>query len=216
MKALFHICFILFFFIFPSCNEKIDIPSVTYYSDIPLNDRFIYKIGDKLVYKCSDGTSVAVTVTNYLFWTNVTTGYEYIDPHLRFVVKKMQQQRITIASSSDIWNNAINTICSSNSFTSRCYIISTDVDNWEEGEDPNSWIMNSCNIEIPGPMFKNEAERTQFISFNNKSYQKVYSASRNVGNNNLKLYWNLKYGIIRFESVVEGKQEIWDLESPKM
>lgn len=212
MKGTCHFCLTLLLCILSNCWENNgDSTGEADIDEIPIKDRFVYSIGDKLTYKGIDGITNTFLVKDYLFWTEsgiVTDMFGGSHPW------KRDQQRIIFESSSESWQKALSIIYASDSFASSCFIIYSINTIYDTTGSPYCWLLNGCNF-VSSPIFAESGVKSSAISFNNNSYQKVYFSSRNSGNNSFTVYWNLKYGIIRFESVIEGKQEIWDLENPK-
>jgi hypothetical protein len=205
MKSLYSISSVMLsFMLFISCGGKNNNPP----EEIPVEDRFIYNLGDTLIYKCSDGSADTVNVKDYRLWT--TTG-STTDMYGNEHIFERQLQRIIIESSSDNWNRILRIVLSGDDFIYHCYIIETIETVYDTDGNPFCWIINGCNYGGGLPIFAESNVKYPEISFNNNSYKKVYFDSRNLENNSYKIYWNLKYGIIRFESFTDGTLVTWDL-----
>lgn len=210
MKTFFGIYLVFLLCILISCGENNGPNVKTTYNEIPDKDRFIYELGDALIYQCSDGSSISFSVIDYKFWTETSSssllGTQY--------QSETQLQRVIIESSSDNWNSIFKKVFSSEDFIFPCYSIETIYTVFDSNGNPACWIVNGCNGE--GTVFAESGVMYAEISINNNSYQKVYFDSRDAENISYKIYWNLKYGIIRFECIDDGNELIWDLEDPKM
>lgn len=211
MKGLCHICLILFVCIQTSCKEKVQ----AVIDEIPVEDRFVYSKGDTLTYKCSDGTTNAVLVKDYQFWTQtpigIETWYGGSGPWIR------DRQRITIESLSDRWQKVLSVIWGNSLEISSCFIIDTSLRPYDENGNPFCSLINRCDYaDWFSAMDGSQCCAEQ--SFNGHLYKKLYYFNSFLGveSNSYTVYFNLKYGIIRFESVIDGKQEIWDLVNPKL
>jgi len=174
-----------------------------FFDKIPLEERFIFKKGDTLNYKCNNGSTFKVYIKDYKFWTETGTSQigntewtSYID-----------FQTIILETLSNEWNIAFGSV-----FESNCFIIHTSGMPCDDNNRVTQ-ITNGC--ELGGSIFVNAGcVIAQEITLNNRLYKKVYSFPKFNENYSLDICWNLKYGIILFESINEGTVLKWDLESP--
>jgi len=208
MNTFFNTSLVLFsLIIIISCQEK-DNPVEIH--EIPIEDRFLYDKGDTLFYKCSDGSVDTSAIKDYRFWTIAGTSRNMFGNEIRY---ETDLQRIMIESPSNQWNDILKVVLSSDDVNHPCFIIETVETIYDANENPYCWIINGCNYEGGLPIVAEGDVKYTEISFNNNSYKKVHFDSRENGENSFKVYWNLKYGIIRFESVYNGALLTWDLES---
>ena len=190
----------LFIFLITLCflNEC----KYSYVNEIPEEDRYVYEEGDILIYKCSDGQN------NTFFVKEASLLFRPIGSYAQ------EYQTILIESINDRWYKYLN--LSSWITPTPCY--KTYVDSWTgyEGARPNVNVSYGCgdfyeSIRV-GYGWEVDFEET---TFNNKQYYKVYFDTKENSPNKdsvFDIYWNLKYGIIRFVGYSEFDTLYWDLE----
>ncbi|WP_340112552.1 hypothetical protein [Maribellus mangrovi] len=210
MKKLIFI-FILPLVLFGCGKESREIPLY----EIPVEDRFIYKNGDNLLYNCSDGSSLLIKIENVSLTTQTWTfnGWFSAEP-----VFKYHSYLIAYKVSDESWNTLINEtfefLGEQNDAENIGYIsslthyISTGLH--EDGR-PCTSISSSYGDFIASSCIEYEE-----ISINNTSYLKVYHHSFDSGTDeplesNVEMFWNLKYGIIQFKGTTGDTTKTWDL-----
>ena len=95
---------------------------------------------------------------------------------------------------------------------SRCFRINTlpKYDDINIENFPWCDLLNGCEYAGSRVLAENLIHYDEKI-FDDKSYKKVYYQSRGDMNNGFEIYWNLKYGIIRFVGISNGTKLIWQL-----
>ena len=193
----------LFIFLITLCFLN-ECNSYDFVNAIPKEDRYVYEEGDSLIYKCSDGqnSTFFVKVVSRVFLPIFSYTQEY--------------QTIVIESINDRWYKYLN--WPSWLTPTPCY--KTYVDSWTGGghEDarPKVNVSSGCGgfyeSSRIGYGWEVDFEDT---TFNNKQYYKVYFDTKENSPNKdsvYDIYWNLKYGIIRFVGYSEFDTLYWDLE----
>lgn len=207
MKSLIKISLLLLsIIILIACEKKNEFKAIF---EIPVEERCIFKKGDTLLYMCNDGSTDTACIIYVDFWTHIqphTSSWSIITPY------KMDNQKIVIEALFNDWNLNLNNFWTKipsqgNRFNSPCYGIQTigsPTDNF-----PTTSVVNGC--EWSGWGIASGRVNIIEITLNGKKYKKVYGYPK--GNSSgWKIYWNLKYGIIRFEFISDGSTIIWDLE----
>lgn len=196
MRALTKICIPLFsFFSIIACKKEIPLEEVV--NRIPIEERCVFTEGDILLYSCSDGSTDTAVVLNVEFKTQTGTTTGFFGGATNTYVTDIQ--KLEIETFHDKWKYG--------DVDSRCYYFLTSPEYHNVVENfPRCILANGCggvgeDRLIIGDSFPDFDEK----KFNNKTYKKVYFESRG----SLKVYWNLKYGIIRYE---KGLNYIWNLE----
>ena len=197
MKSLFKILFLslAMILLFSQC-EKYDV-----IREIPESEKFVYVEGDTLRYTCSNGSADTLYVSSYIFkaetgqwesggWFGDGVATTYKIDHCNIKIERVND------------NLHLDSACY---YTPHYYIkfvadesgtIPTSVTRWCEEVSFNDGLDPILNIGD--------------IIFNQNEYSNVFSAE--VPGHNLILFWNLKYGIIRFEGINEDSDLYWDLE----
>ena len=200
MKTIFRIiCLILTMtLLFTQC-DKYDI-----LYEIPDAEKFIYKEGDTLRYIGSNESVDTFYVFSYIF-ESVIRGPGVHETWFGTVkdnsTSKIDHCNIKIARVND--NLHLDSACYYAPYYYMKFVadesgtIPTSITRWCEEVSYNDGLDPILNIG--------------HITFNQKEYSNVFSAE--VPGHNLVLYWNLKYGIIRFEGINEDANLYWDLES---
>jgi len=189
-----------------SCEKK----TPEFFLKIPIEDRFIFKMGDTLDYRCSNGSTFKVVIKNYNFNTQTKISQDWFD---NTHIDHTDLQTIILETFSNDWNVAIKNTLGSDGmdFEPPCFIVNTLEGIWSSDENPGCWILNGCMIG--GSAIIGESNvKFQEKTYNNRSYKKVYSDSKKNGKASFTIHWNLKYGIISFESSIDGSYFKWDLE----
>lgn len=96
---------------------------------------------------------------------------------------------------------------------SRCFRINTIPKYDDLNIDNFPWcdLLNGCEYAGSRVIAENLVAYYEII-LSDKSYKKVYYQSSGDMQNGFELYWNLKYGIIRFVGKSNGTELIWQLE----
>jgi hypothetical protein len=201
MRAISHIYILLFSFVLlTACTKENELDEVVY--EIPVEDRFAFAEGDTLLYTCSNQSTDTVFVRGIDFIVETGT-YTYlgVDAH-KYVT---ETQSIFIETAIDIWNYE--------DIDSRCFRMNTlpKYDDINIENFPWCDLLNGCEYAGSRVLAEQLASYEE-IAFEGKNYKKVYYQSGGNINNGFEIYWNLKYGIIRFEGVSNGTKLVWQLE----
>ena len=181
---------------------------------IPKEDQCIYHNGDIIYYRSNKGSTDTARIKDVAFWTETGTTPDFMGDH----TYSAMQERIVMETYNDNWKNFIVNVISDTS-VNRCYIITTTtyINKSTPGSDVNNAVTR-CSLGGAFVLGYTTAGATNFndhMTLNNNSYSNVVSFQRYQGGNNAinyyKIYWNLKYGIIRFEGVKNGQMTVWDL-----
>jgi hypothetical protein len=200
MRALINIYILLFSFILLIACAKEKPEEVLY--EIPVEDRCVFTEGDVLLYTCSNGSTDTVWVRNVDFTTETGTYTVWGTDMHNYIT---ETQSIFIETSHDNWKYEV--------IDSRCFRINSlpKYDDINVEKFPWCNLLNGCEYAGSRLIAENLAVYDEKI-FNEKSYKKVYYRLRGDLNNGFEIYWNLKYGIIRFVGISNGTKLIWQLE----
>ena len=201
MKALINIYILLFSFILiTGCTKENKLEEVVY--EIPAEDRYVFTEGDTLLYSCSNGSTDTVLVRKVDFITETGT-YSFWGTAMHNYIT--ESQSVFIETSHDNWKYEV--------IDSRCFRINSlpKYDDINVEYFPFCEILNGCEYAGSRVIAEKLADYDEKF-FNDKSYKKVYYVSRGDMNNGFEIYWNLKYGIIRFVGLSNGTKLIWQLE----
>lgn len=189
-----------------ACSEEKEKEIVPDIDSIPFNDRFIFNKGDSIYYTSSDGSTDTVFIKDFSFWRK-QESYSDMFGGMHSYVRDFQN--ISFECSNDKWRKVIKDYLSSGDSISHCFMIETEETLYFEG-NPVCMIVNGCGHTSGHPYIAGSGVKFYEIVLNNKSYYKVYYYLSNEPNS-YKIYWNLKYGIIRFEGIYNGNNVVWDL-----
>ncbi len=211
MKSIIISALCIFFLLLISGCKKSDYDEVY---KLPKEDRCIYHKGDTIFYRNNEGSTDTALIKDVKFWTETGTTSDFFGDH----TYSAMQERIVMELSNDNWRNFIINVISDTSAT-RCYIIETA--SYLDNTTPGSEVYNPVKYCYEGGAFvlgyttAGGTNLYDHLTLNNNSYSNVVSFQKYQGGNNAgnyyKLYWNLKYGIIRFEGVKNGRNTTWDL-----
>lgn len=200
MRGLINIYITLFSFILIiACAKEEKLEEVVY--EIPVEDRFVFSEGDTLLYSCSNGSTDTVFVRKVDFITETGTYTIWGTAMHNFIT---ETQSLFIETSHDNWKFEY--------IDSRCFRINTlpKYDDLNIENFPWCDLLNGCEHTGSRVIAENLIDYDEKI-FNDIRYKKVYYESRGDMNNGFEIYWNLKYGIIRFVGISNGTKLIWQL-----
>ena len=208
------VCFMLFLLLF-SCNKE----DCLYKYALP-GDRYVFKTGDSLLYKCSDGKADTFLVGE-VFYNQVVEEYPEGIFSDRMCTYSSQECDISLQNLSGCWVTLFDFgfFAPPRPDSSRFFRIHLYGDfsgdekrscSWvESGSDNNllSSFADTCLAGVEGNSLTTEA----------KEYSNVFTVERqsddpDSGNEiHYKIHWNLSHGIIRFEDLAENPVRRWDL-----
>lgn len=203
MKSLIRIStWLLPFLLIIACEKE---NGYDYILEIPVEDRCTFKKGDTILYICSDGSTDTACIKNVVFRT-ITRSYTddwFGGTH----TIKEDKQKIVIEVLFNDWNLLLKNLLTSSGIDTCCYTIENGNDFYLD--NPRTEIVIGC--EPPGgSIIAYGLVEYNEITFSNKEYRKVYYYSGEGWG--YDIYWNLKYGIIRFEFYLGSESIVWDLE----
>ena len=199
MKSLIRIStWLLPFVLIIACEKE---NGYDYILEIPVEDRCTFKRGDTILYICSDGSTDTACIKNVVFRT-ITRSYTTWFGGTHNI--KEDKQKVVIEVLFNDWNLLLKNILTSPGIDTCCYTIENGNDFYLD--NPRTDIVIGC--ESPGKLIAYGLIDYNEITFNNKEYRKVYYYSGEGYN----IYWNLKYGIIRFKFFLGSESIVWDLE----
>lgn len=190
---------LLSFMLITACaKEKLE--EVVY--EIPAEDRCVFTEGDVLLYSCSNGSTDTVVVRNVDFITESGTYTVWGADMHNYIT---ETQNMLIETTHDNWKYE--------KIDSRCFSMNSlpKYDDINTEKFPWCLLLNGCEYTGSKVIAQNLAVYDE-IPLNDKSYKKVYYQSSGDMNNGYEIYWNLKYGIIRFVGMSSGTNLIWQLE----
>ena len=217
MKALFKVLFFSIALpalplIFTQCEKE----GYDVIYEISDEEKFIFDIGDQLKYSCSDGSIDTFFISNVSSYTKTwitSTGGDLCMINCGDISYLLECNEIIIKTDNDRWNLYLNI----DSIYTPCYKIEFIPTALAfTGIKLRSHIKKGCNedsmyyVTEPIPQVMGHST-TRIISdtiFNNIGYYNIYSFK---GGKNYRIFWNLKYGIIRFEGKNESSELYWDL-----
>ena len=201
MRALINIYILLFSFtLIIACTKEKKLEEVVY--KIPIEDRCIFAEGDTLQYSCSNGSTDTGIVREVDFKTETGTYTPGGVPVHTFIT---ETQRLIIEALHDNWKYE--------NFDSQCFIIDSQpkYDDIYVENFPFCVLLNGCEYGGSAVLANKLADYDEII-FDGKTYKNVYFQSKGDLNNGFEIYWNLKYGIIRFVGISNGTKLIWQLQ----
>ncbi len=169
---------------------------------IPVEDRCVFAEGDVLHYRCSDGSTDTVFVNKVEFKTETGTYSVWGADMHNF---STQIQEIRIEASNDNWIYG--------DIESSCFIIQSlpKYDDLNTENFPRCALLNGCEHE-GSLILADKLAETYGIEMDGKIFEKVYYFYQGGANDGFEVYWNLKYGIIRFVGKSNGTKLTWQLE----
>jgi hypothetical protein len=201
MRVLISIYIILLSIILiAACSKEKKLEEVVY--EIPVEDRFVFTEGDTLLYTCSNGSTDSVFVKIVDFKIEKGTYTLWGEDMHNYIT---ETQSILIETFHDKWEYDV--------IDSRCFRINTlpKYDDLNVELFPWCDLLNGCEYAGSRVLAENLADYDE-IMLSGVSYKKVYYISRGDMNNGCEIYWNLKYGIIRFVGISNGIYLTWHLE----
>ena len=185
--------------------ELDDNKGITRTYKLPEEDRYIYDMGDTLVYRCSDGSFDSVLVKVADFWTISGNSANFFGGTTKYTADGCQ---ISVEHFNDHWNNILiedlEAYDSLNVYN-RCFTILLLAD--YHTNYPYTEISNSC-IRHEGFYIAAGEVKFKELVINSRTYQKVYHEAIH----GYEIYWNLKFGIIRIEYTQDGRAMVLDLK----
>ena len=187
-----------------SCEERE--PEVKVRS-IPVEDRFTFEEGDLLIYHCSDESADTVWVILSDFHTETITQTGFLGGE---VIVKEDRVKITLEITDTTWLKIIHYACPLPEDCNECVNIQTGVYRYDK---PTTDVYFGCT-PYGGIIFAESPAETE-MNLNGRSYTNVYSYTHGIDETEgFRMYWSLKYGIIRFEGEIGENTYTWDLEIP--
>lgn len=183
-----------------ACSKEKNLEEVLY--EIPEEDRFVFSVDDTLLYPCSNGSIDTVFVKDIDFKTETGTYTIWGSAMHNYIT---ETQSLFLETAHDNWKYE--------DLDSRCFRINTlpKYDNINVAKFPWCDLLNGCEYTGSRVIAENLADYDEKI-FNDISYKKVYYIFKGDVNNGFEIYWNLKYGIIRFVGNSNGNRLIWQLK----
>lgn len=183
---------------------------------IPESDKFIFGEGDSLKYNCNDGTYETIYVLSATYdFESLTFNSANIDfgfggEEEKITTFSYETFEIILESPDDRWKRYLEVEAA----YGPCYRIffkASPVDTL------NSHIFKDCHERASSRSIasgkedqsgSNSRDYIQDTIFNETVFSNLHSYNLSNG---CKIFWNLKYGIIRFESKYETSELSWDL-----
>jgi len=174
---------------------------------IPGEDRFIFESGDTVIYNSSDASSDTIWVRESNFYTEPITEKDLFGIERSYRVDHL---KITLEITDTTWLNILHYACYNPEDCNSCVNIETSV---YLGETPATTVYFGC--EPFGGLVIAESSVVSSMYLNNRVYYNVYFCNYNRSSmEGFRMYWSLKYGIIRFEGGIGEARYSWDLEIP--
>lgn len=191
---------------------------------IPNEDRFVFHIGDRLLYKCSTGLTEQVQVYNVTLKTEVEQR-----PNIWGKVRTyaIDYQDIGLIPIEDTWTQYFKDYFISEVIQTNYFQISSV----SYCQKPGDFFIDYPS-EYPGAriMIKGDSGRIVALTddrwgwincvdydeivINKRNYRNVYFF-KDSAEGGYSLYWSLSYGIIRFVIYTPSDSIYWDLESER-
>ena len=209
MKSILIVLSFLIALISLSQCEKYDI-----IYEIPDEEKFMFDEGDQLTYSCSDGSTDTLIVIDVLYFDETGEDWEggwFGSDSYNYSVENC---KINIKALNDSWSKYLDLYRD----YSPCYEISFPPDHNSHSTELYSFIDNGCNGDQRGDVAGGHAADNSVTVFNDKKYYNVYHYeswgifSDEKKGMRYKIFWNMNYGIIRFEGINETPEIYWDLE----
>jgi hypothetical protein len=187
-----------------SCEQKE--PEVVVRS-IPEEDRFIFEEGEPLIYHCSDESADTVWVLFSDFYTETINESGFLGGE---VIVKEDRAKITLKLTDSTWLKIIHYACPLPEDCNSCVNIQTGP---YQDEKPTTDVYFGCS-PYGGIIFAESSAEAE-LNLNGLSFTNVYSYTHGMNETEgFRMYWSLKYGIIRFEGEIGETTYTWDLEIP--
>ena len=175
---------------------------------IPEEDRFIFKEGEPIIYHCSDESADTVWVRFSDFYTETRTETGFLGGE--WIVKE-DRARITLEITDTTWLTIIHYACPLPEDCNECVNIQTGP---YQDDIPPTVLYFGCGT-YGGIIFAESSAEAE-MDLNGLSYTNVYSCTHGLNETEgFRMYWSLKYGIIRFEGEIGETTYSWDLEIPE-
>lgn len=172
---------------------------------IPEEDRLVFEKGEPIIYHCSDESADTVWVRLPDFYTETITHTGFLGG--KSTVKE-DRARITLEITDTTWLRIIQYACPLPEDCNACVNFQTGV---YQDDKPTTMVYFGCSPS-GGIIFAESPAETE-MNLNGRSYHNVYSYIHGINETEgFRLYWSLKYGIIRFEGVIGETNYTWDLE----
>lgn len=188
--------------------------------EIADDDKFVFEEGDTLNYICSDGSADKFYVRRILLYNK--TGHTDEGPGWCILCElgdtySAECFEVSIESISDRWDKHLRL----DSIYTPCYIIDFQASVTSNGMvRVESRIKKGCDKELNSGSqafvaldFCSDMPDYLYLEdrvFNNTEYYGVFVY--NPDYEDYEIYWNMKYGIIRFVGYSESDTLYWDLE----
>ena len=174
---------------------------------IPEEDRLIFEEGEPLIYHCSDESADTVWVILSNFHTETRTETGFLGG--AWTIKE-DRAKITLEITDTTWLWIIHYACPSPEDCNACVNIQTGP---YQDDKPTTDIYFGCGPS-GGIIFAQGSAKAE-MNLNGRSYTNVYSYIHGLNETEgFRMYWSLKYGIIRFEGEIGETTYTWDLEIP--
>ena len=175
---------------------------------IPEEDRSIFEIGDTVIYISSDTSVDTIWVRGSDFYTEPYKEKDFFGIERSYRVDHL---KITLEITDTTWLNILHFACYNPEDCNSCVNIETAV--FLE-ENPTTMVYFGCD-SVGGLVFA-ESSVVSSMYLNGSIFYNVYFCNYNRSpSEGFRMYWSLKYGIIRFEGEIGETQYVWDLEMPE-
>jgi hypothetical protein len=173
---------------------------------IPEENRFIFESGDTVTYISSDASSDTIWVRGSDFYTEALTEKDFFGIERSYRVDHL---KINLEVTDTTWLDILHYACYNPEDCNTCVNIETSV--FLE-EDPTTMVYFGC--EPVGGLVIAESSVVSSMYLNDRIYYNVYFCNYNRSSTEgFRMYWSLKYGIIRFEGESGETLYAWDLET---
>ncbi len=174
---------------------------------IPEVDRFIFEIGDTLICNCNDASVDTLWVRESDFYTESWTEEDFFGIERSY---RIDHCKITLEITDTCWLRILHYACYEPEDCSSCVNIETS--GFLE-EKPTTMVYFGC--EPVGGLVFAESSVISSMYIDSRVFYNVYFCNYNrTPSEGFRMYWTLKYGIIRFEGEIEDTLYSWDLEIP--
>jgi len=188
-----------------SCKEK---ESEVIVLSILEEDRFIFDSGDTVIYNSSDTSADTVWVIGSSFYTAPFLQKDIFGIERSYMVDHL---KITLEITDTTWLNILHYACDNPEDCNSCVNIETSV---YLDENPTTTVYLGC--QPFGGLVLAESSVINSMYLNDRIFYNVYFCNYNRSSTGgFRMYWSLKYGIIRFEGEIGETRFTWDLETPE-
>jgi len=206
MKVCLFACLLIVTGLFSSCKEQE--PELVA-KVIPETDRFIFDIGDQILYRSNHGSFDTVLVRDVEFYTHSYSEEDFIGRTWNF---RVDHGRICLEIADTSWLRILHYACYFPEDCNQC--VNMETDSFLE-DIPTTHAYFGCE-PFGGLVFATGISAMDELTLNNQVFRKVYATNHyHSDTEGFRMYWSLKFGIIRFEGEIGETFYSWDLVVPE-